>query len=50
MQINENSAFFRLILEYIDMFYDKTDIIEDLKGYFLLFSSEEALALKLKLQ
>lgn len=45
-QINEKSQYFQIITEYIDLFYDRFDVINDIKPYLVLFGQTEATALK----
>jgi len=44
--VNENSSFFELVVQYIERFYDRFDVITDVRKYLLLFNVEEAAALK----
>jgi hypothetical protein len=39
-QVGEGSQFLLTILEYIDNFYDKADVTEDLKPYLRLLNPE----------
>ena len=39
MPCGANSPFFSLMQEYIDLFYDKSDVLEDLKPYLLLLNN-----------
>ena len=41
MPCGANSPFFSLMQEYIDLFYDKSDVLEDLRPYLLLFNNNE---------
>ena len=41
MQCGIGSNFFLLILEYIDLFFDKSDVLEDLESYLKLLNSVE---------
>lgn len=44
--VSENSEFFSLIREYIERFYDRFDVISDIRKYLSLFGHDEAAALK----
>lgn len=44
--VSENSTFFDLIIEYIEKFYDRFDVIKDISKYLTLFGNEEAAAIK----
>ena len=46
MPCGVESPFFVLILQYIDTFYDKTDVLEDLLPYFKLLETEDAVHIK----
>ena len=39
-----------MIYDYIELFYDKADVIMDLTSYLRLFGSEDAVALKEKIK
>ena len=41
MQCSIGSPFFILMWEYIDLFYDKSDVLEDLKSYLRLLNKDE---------
>ena len=48
--VGAGSNFFVLMTEYIDLFYDKSDIVEDLRAYFKLLNSEQDVdAMKVRL-
>ena len=40
MPCGANSPFFCLMQEYIDLFHDKADVLEDLKPYLLLLNNQ----------
>jgi hypothetical protein len=46
----ENSSFFNLILDYLDQFYDKADVIADITPYIKLFQYEDAIAMREKIR
>ena len=41
MQCGVGSNFFILMLEYIDLFYDKADVLEDLQPYLKLLNATD---------
>ena len=41
MPCGVDSPFFNLMLQYIDIFYDKTDVLEDLLPYLKLVNDNE---------
>ena len=45
--IHEHSAYFHVIIEYIREYYDKFDVINDIRPYIQLFGPEESKAIKL---
>lgn len=44
--VSESSPFFDLIIEYIEKFYDRFDVIKDITKYLTLFGNDEAAAIK----
>ena len=40
-QVGAGTNFFVLMTEYMDLFYDKADVTEDLRPYFKLLNSEQ---------
>ena len=44
MQCGIGSNFFILMLEYIDLFYDKADVLEDLTPYLKLLNATDDVA------
>jgi hypothetical protein len=48
--VHEGSPFYNIILDYIELFYDKSDVISDLKLYFKLLGPDDAYALKDKIK
>ena len=44
--VSENSPFFDLIIQYIERFYDRFDVIKDITKYLSLFGNDEAAAIK----
>jgi hypothetical protein len=44
--VNEASPFFELIVQYIERFFDRFDVIADVRKYLVLFGPEESAALK----
>jgi len=43
MPCGSGSPFFTLLLEYIDLFHDKFDVLDDLRPYLLLLSSADVI-------
>ena len=46
----ENSSFFNLVLEYIENFYDKADVVMDILPYMRLMQTDDANALREKIK
>jgi hypothetical protein len=46
----ENSSFFNLVLEYIENFFDKADVVIDILPYLRLMQPDDANALREKLK
>ena len=44
--VNEESAFFILLKEYIETFYDKFDVISDVRQYLKILGHDECKALR----
>lgn len=49
-QTFEGSPIFNLILDYIELFYDKADIITDLLPYLKLFNHDDAMNMREKIK
>lgn len=49
-QTYEGSPLFNLILDYIELFYDKADVVSDLLPYLRLLQSEDCAALREKVK
>ena len=46
----EGTPMFNLFLDYIEQFYDKSDVVQDLMPYFPLFNHEDAIQLREKIK
>lgn len=44
--VSEKSPFFDLIIQYIERFYDRFDVVKDITKYLTLFGNDEAAAIK----
>ena len=49
-QTFEGSPFFNLLLDYVELFYDKNDVVEDVLPYLKLFSNDDAVNLREKIR
>ena len=49
-QTYEGSPLFNLILDYMEIFYDKADVVADLTVYMRLLQSEDCFALREKVK
>jgi hypothetical protein len=45
----EGSPFYNSILDFLEIFYDKTDVIEDIRPYLKLLQPEDAYTLRDKI-
>lgn len=49
-QTFEGSPFFNLMLDYVELFYDKYDVVEDVLPYLKLLSNDDAVNLREKIR
>ena len=45
--LNDSSHFYKIILEYVELYYDKFDVIEDIRYYLPLFGMNESQSLRM---